>query len=166
MEYTFLTNQLDILNILINDSSISLKSIQNLKLLDNYIEFEIERRAFENVTRKKTLFWTKTYLTGKTSLIRIENVNELIVSGLTEQFMCNHFIVDFANNSHVELTIESTFGLKINLKTNSHFIIKLHDLKDSNFGKGTLGGIIGYTKDEWRNLLIKENYISSVDKDL
>jgi hypothetical protein len=163
MVYTFRTNQLHIFNVLFFDSSISLQSIETLKLVDNYVEFEVERRAFENVTREKKLFGHSTNLKGVTSTIRIENVSELSVSGLTEQFMCNHFFVDAETDSKGEINIESVFGLKINLRPKGDFIIKLSDIKDSDFGNGTLGGICGYTKEEWRHYLVKEKYINPSD---
>jgi hypothetical protein len=158
MEYTFRPDQLDIFNILIDDASISLESIQNLKRVDNYVEFEIERRTFENVTRKRKLFRNVTYLKGKTSIVRIENVSDINVTGLTEKFMCNHFLVEAELNSEGELQIASAFGLIINLKTSSEFIIKLSDIKDSEFGKGTVGGQIGYTPEEWTRLLDEQGY--------
>jgi hypothetical protein len=158
MEYTFRLDQLDIFNILIDHASISLESIQNLKRVDNYVEFELERRTFENVTRKKKLFRNVTYLNGKTSVVRIENVSDINVTGLTEQFMCNHFLVEAALNPEGELQIDSVFGLIISLKTSSEFIIKLRDIKDSEFGKGKVLRQIGYTSEEWTKLLKEQGY--------
>jgi hypothetical protein len=166
MEYIFRIDQLDILNTLIDDASISLKSIENLKLVDNYIEFEIERRTFENVTRKKKLFWNFTYLNGKTSIIHIENVSELSISGLREEFNSNHLINSMEINPNGELIVETVFGLFIKMKTNSEFIIKLKDIKDSEFGKGKVNGVIGYTKEEWRNNLIIRSYINPKEETL
>ena len=166
MEYTFRNNQLDILNTLIYDASISLKNIEDLKLVDNYVEFEIDRRTFENVTRKKKLFWNFTYLKGKTSIIHIENVIELTVSGLREEFNSNYFINSMEINPNGELIIETVFGLFIKMKTNSEFIIKLKDIKDSEFGKGKVNGFIGHTKEEWRNYLMSKSYINPKDETL
>ena len=72
MEYTFHIDQLEILNRLIFDASIDLDDIEKLNLVNSCLEFEIKRRTFENVTRRKKLFWTFTYLNGMTSIIPFE----------------------------------------------------------------------------------------------
>jgi hypothetical protein len=62
MAYTFKIDQIEILNQLIFDASIDFEEIQNLLLLENMeletsVKLELERRAFENVTRKSSLFF-------------------------------------------------------------------------------------------------------------
>ena len=158
MKYTFRQDQVVIFNELIYDSSISLKSIENLVLVDNYLEFEIERRTFENVTRDKQLLFNYTYLNGKTSIVRFENVSDLVVTGLAEPFMTNHFINGITSIENNILTIETAFGLEIKMKTNASTTIYLVDLKDSDYGKGTINGIAGFTEIEWTDFLKKEKY--------
>ncbi len=52
MEYKFNSKHLNIINVLIFDGSIDYENISDLKLENGKLVFEIERRAFENSTRK------------------------------------------------------------------------------------------------------------------
>lgn len=160
MEYSFTIDQLEILNRLIFDASIDLEDIEKLHLENSSLEFEIERRTFESVTRRKKLFWTFTYLNGITSIIRFENVNELTVSGLTEKFKHNHFINGVRIDEDGKLAIESIYGLIIKMNFSEKTKIYLKDISEIKLNKGTVGGKSGFTADEWTDFLKAKNYVS------
>ncbi|MES2284923.1 MAG: hypothetical protein V4547_04480 [Bacteroidota bacterium] len=161
MEYIFRIDQIEILNRLIFDASIDLVDIEQLKLVDSSLEFEIERRAFENVTRQKKTFWTVTYLSGMTSKIRFENVNQLSVSGLKEEFKHNHFIAGITIKKDGSLIVETVYGLIIKMEISEKTVIYLKDIRESKFGKGKVGGKSGFTSDEWTAFLKEKNYIET-----
>ena len=112
MEYIFRTDQIEILNQLIFDASINLNNIEKLQLIDSSIGFEVERRAFESVSRKKILFWTLTFLSGKTSFLRFENVSDLVVSKLLDKKdIHNDFINEITIDNCGKIIIESVYNI-------------------------------------------------------
>jgi hypothetical protein len=165
MAYTFKIDQIEILNQLIFDASIDFEEIQNLLLLENMeletsVKLELERRAFENVTRKSSLFLTTTELNGKISSISFEHISKLTISGLNDQFHCNHFINGLTFDQNQNLNLTTAFGLSIDLYSTENTLIHLTDLQDSDFGKGTfLKKTIGFTTEEWETYLKDKNYL-------
>lgn len=159
MKYIFRTDQIEILNRLVFDASIDLDDLEKLKLVDSSLGFEIERRTFESVTRKKKLFWTLTYLCGETTFIRFENVDQLVVSGLQDKHKHNHFINKISIDNDGKLVIESVYDLNITMNVSEKTRIYLTDIKESKFGNGTVGGKVGFTKDEWTTYLKEKNYL-------
>ncbi len=117
MEYIFRIDQIEILNQLIFDASIDLVDIEQLTLVEFSLEFKIERRTFENVTRQKKIFGTFSYLNGMTSLIRFENVDQFSVSGQKEESKHNYFIAGITIDNDGNLIIETVNGIIIKMKT-------------------------------------------------
>ncbi|MCF8321950.1 MAG: hypothetical protein K9I26_02270 [Flavobacterium sp.] len=149
MEYIFRTDQIEILNQLIFDSSIDLNNIEKLQLIDSSVGFEVERRVFESVARKKILFWTQTYLSGKTSFLRFENVSDLVVSKLFDKKDINNdFINEITIDNCRKIIIESVYDFRITMIASEKTRIYLTDIKESKFGRGKVGGKVGFTKDE------------------
>lgn len=137
------------INYLIFDASVQFEDIQNLSI-DKPIEFKIERRCFENVKRKRFLFWTRTSFGGKTSIFRLSGVSKIELEGVDETFTDNHFINELtfcSERNALELT--TCFGLSVKFTLSENFHGELIDLKDSNFGAGQILGSKGFTKDEW-----------------
>lgn len=149
MVYKIDIENLEILNHLLFDASIEFDDLQNLSI-DKPIEIEVERRCFENVKRRKFLFWTSTNFTGKTSLIRLSGVADFELDGVDDRFKNNHFIneINFDAQSNV-LGLSTAFGLRVKFRVGKDFRGELIDLKDSDFGAGSLFGSKGFTKDEW-----------------
>jgi hypothetical protein len=149
MVYRIDLEDLESLNHLLFDASVKFEDLKNLST-DKPIEFEVERRCFENVKRKKFLFWTSTYFGGKTSLIRLSGVKEIILEGIDDTFKDNHFINEITYNPiNNSLEIETVFGLTVKFILSSDFHGELQDIRDSKFGAGGLLGSKGFTKDEW-----------------
>ena len=160
MEYIFRTDQIEILNQLIFDASINLNNIEKLQLIDSSIGFEVERRAFESVSRKKILFWTLTFLSGKTSFLRFENVSDLVVSKLLDKKdIHNDFINEITIDNCGKIIIESVYDFRITMIASEKTRIYLTDIKESKFGRGKVGGKVGFTKDEWLIYLNEKNYL-------
>ena len=149
MVYRIDIENLEDLNHLLFDASVQFEDLENLSP-DKPIEFEVERRCFENVKRKKFLFWTSTYFGGKTSLIRLSGVKEIILEGVDDTFKDNHFINKITyisiNNA---LEIETVLGLTIKFILGSDFHGELEDIRDSEFGAGGCCGNKGFTIEEW-----------------
>jgi hypothetical protein len=158
MKYIFRTNQLEILNHIIFDASIDLDEIEKMILTSSALEFEIERRTLENVTREKNIFGTFTLVSGMTSIIRFENVENLVVSGLTEQFKHNHFIDSLNVDKDGKMTLLTVYGLLVKMDITEKTRIILKDIKGSEYGKGRIGGKSGFTADEWIDFLNENNY--------
>lgn len=162
--YNFKIDQIEILNQLIFDASIDFEEIQKLLALQNTelkspVEFELERRTFENVTRGGNFFIKTTELKGKFSSISFENISKLTISGLTDRFHCNHFLNGITIDQNQNLNLTTAFGLNIYLNTTENTLIHLTDLYDSDFGKGTfLKKTIGFTAEEWKKYLKDKNY--------
>ena len=158
MEYKFNSKHLNIINVLIFDGSIDYENISGLKLENGKLVFEIERRAFENSTRK----WVKnnitTYYGGKKSILTFNDVLSFSVleSG---KYQYNHFIdmIEFVDKN--QIVLYTTFA-KIILNVKEYFTITLKDIEDSDFGKGSLSGIKFFTNEEWLEYLKKEDYPS------
>lgn len=158
MEYTFDINQLEILNRLVFDASFDLLNSEDIVLTDSTLEFELERRAFENVTRKKSFFGTSTVLTGQTSTIRFENVDNLTIEGVDENSY-NHFIDKILIDKEGKLAIWSrSSSVAISMTYAEKTKIYLKDIKASDFGRGTVGYNCGFTADEWSAFLKEKNY--------
>ena len=161
MEYFFRTDQLEILNHLIFDSSIDIDNLEKISSLDTSVEFEIERRTLENVTRKRKIIGTVTILNGMTSLIRFEQIDNLSVSGLSENYRHNHFLDSIELDNDGKLKIKSVNGLLIQMNTSKKTKIILLDLRESEFGKGKVFGKTGFTADEWTEYLKEKSYSDS-----
>ena len=160
MEYIFRTDQIEILNQLIFDASICLDDIEKLKLIDSIVGFEVERRKFESVTRRKIIFWNITYLSGKSSFLRFENVSDLVISKLiNKKDSSNDFINEILIDNDGKLIIESVNDFFITMKVSEKTRIYLTDIKESKFGSGKVGGKVGFTKDEWTRYLNEKNYL-------
>ena len=149
MIYKIDVEDLASINHLIFDASVQFEDLQNLSI-EKPIVFEIERRCFENVKRKKFLFWTSTSFGGKTSAIKLSGVSKIELEGIDERFKDNHFIneitYDASNNI---LALKTVFGLSIKFTVSKDFWGELVDLKDSSFGAGKLLGSKGFTEEEW-----------------
>ncbi|WP_344789442.1 hypothetical protein [Postechiella marina] len=159
MTYTFDINQLHILNTLIFDSSIEYSDLKS-ELKNGTVEYTIERRTFENVTREKNLLGTKTKYSGKSSILKFSGIKSISISKGNDIFKDNHFIQNIELNSEknvVELT--TTFGITVKFNVSDLFSLELIDLNDSEFGKGTSSGKHGFTKEEWNEYLKKEKYV-------
>jgi hypothetical protein len=161
MEYFFRTDQLEILNHLIFDASIDIDDIEKISSADTSVEFEIERRTLENVIRKKIITGTITILNGMTSIIRFEQIDNLLVSGLSENFRHNHFLNSIELDKTGKLKIKSINGLLIQMDTSKKTKIILMDIRESEFGKGQVFGKSGFTSDEWTEYLKEKSYSDS-----
>ncbi|MEQ6117962.1 hypothetical protein [Reichenbachiella sp. MALMAid0571] len=156
MVYEFDISQLHILSILVFDASIE---PDELKIQPNngQLNFSIERRTFEAVKRSKWLFWNRTKFNGKSSRLQLNGVANCNLLNLEKPISGNDFINNFkydGTNNLVELTTALGRVLRINPETS--FMAKLEDLTDSDFGKGTSSGKLGFTEHEWLEYLKKE----------
>jgi hypothetical protein len=158
MEYIFRIDQLEILNHLIFDASIDLDDIEKMSLVNSSVQFEVERRTLENVTRQKKFWGTVTLLSGMTSLLRFENVSGLTVSGLTDQFKHNHFVDSLSLDKDGKLMLTTVYGLIVKMDVSERTRIILRDLRESEYGKGRVGGKSGFTADEWTDFLNEKKY--------
>ncbi|PTX18810.1 hypothetical protein C8N40_10599 [Pontibacter mucosus] len=121
------------------------------------ITFQIERRCFENVKRKRFLFWTSTSFGGKTSAITLSGVTKIELEGIDERFKDNHFIQQFTYDAVNDvLALHTVFGLTVKFTIGKDFQGELADLKDSSFGAGILLGSKGFTEEEWEMLKINQ----------
>jgi hypothetical protein len=156
MEYKFNLYQLQILNRLVFDASFDLRLPEVIIQKNNFLQLELERRTFENVTRTKTCFITKTKLSGQTSTIRFENVSDIYIDRKTE-IIANDFLDKILIDTKGKLSIISrTSPVKITMNVTEKTIIYLKDIRESNFGSGIVYGKSGFTKDEWI-VFLKEN---------
>lgn len=115
MIYKIDVADLESINHLIFDASVQFEDLQSLSI-EKPIAFEIERRCFERVKRKKFLFWTSTSFGGKTSAIRLSGVSKIELEGIDERFRDNHFINDITfDATNNVLALNTVFGLSINL---------------------------------------------------
>ncbi|MBK9670901.1 MAG: hypothetical protein IPO70_01330 [Bacteroidetes bacterium] len=135
--------------------------MEKISSLDTSVEFEIERRTLENVTRKRKIIGTVTILNGMTSLIRFEQIDNLSVSGLSENYRHNHFLDSIELDNDGKLKIKSVNGLLIQMNTSKKTKIILLDLRESEFGKGKVFGKTGFTADEWTEYLKEKSYSDS-----
>ncbi|MBX0332385.1 hypothetical protein K3G39_03965 [Pontibacter sp. HSC-14F20] len=153
MVYKIDLEDLESLNHLLFDASVEFEKLENLSI-DTPIEIEIERRCFENVKRKKFLFWTSTSFGGKTSILKLSGVKEIVLEGVNERFTDNHFIDRIIFNPKSKaLEIATVFGLTVKFILGSGFQGELVDIRDSNFGAGSLFGSKGFTEEEWEDHL-------------
>ncbi|WP_299707816.1 hypothetical protein [uncultured Pontibacter sp.] len=149
MVYKIDLEDLESLNHLLFDASVKFEDLENLSI-DKPIEIEVERRCFKNVKRKKFLFWTSTSFGGKTSLIKLSGIKEIVLEGEDDKFKDNHFIdVITFNPTSKALEIATVFGLTVKFILGSGFQGELADIGDSDFGAGGLFGSKGFTKEEW-----------------
>lgn len=91
MIYKIDVEDLESINHLIFDASVQFEDLQSLSI-EAPITFQIERRCFENVKRKRFLFWTSTSFGGKTSAITLSGVTKIELEGIDERFKDNQFI--------------------------------------------------------------------------
>lgn len=152
----FSNKTLELLNILVFDASIDveqIREIENNKSDDKQVDFFIERRSFENVVRKKTIFGYKTFLSGFYSKLSLIGYDRLTVNkAIKKTGFENDFIIKFHFNVQSNLLILKTasFGDLLKIKTDNNFRITLVDIDSSNFGKGKVKGFIGFTQEEWQ----------------
>jgi len=157
MNYVFDISNLEILNHLIFDSSFDFdEMIENQNR--EYFEIELERRALENVKRKKGLLGSKTRFGGRLSLLKISGFENMEISGIKENFKDNHFINGIYKNDKYEIEISSNFGLEVKLEPQKDLKIELVDLGKSDFGQGVLLGEKGFTESEWKEYLKEKKY--------
>ncbi len=149
MIYKINESNLEVINHLIFDASVQLDDLKKLSI-DKPIEFEIERRCFEDVKRTYFLFWTTTSFGGKTSLIRLSGVSKIEFEGLEEEFSDNHFINELTFNANSKvLELNTSFGTSVKFSFSNELDGELTDMKNSSFGAGQLFGSKGFTKEEW-----------------
>ncbi|GGG01889.1 hypothetical protein [Pontibacter amylolyticus] len=149
MVYQIDLQDLESLNHLIFDASVEFEDLEKLSI-ESPIELKLERRSFENVKRKKFLFWSSTTFDGKTSLLKLHGVKDIQLEGIDDRFKNNHFINEIAFNSlDNALELKTVFGLRIKFVLDSGFRGELIDIGDSDFGTGSLFGSKGFTKNEW-----------------
>lgn len=153
MVYKIDLRDLESLNHLLFDGSVEFEDLENLST-DKPIEIEVERRCFENVKRKKFLFWTSTSFGGKTSLLKLTGVKKIVLEGVDDRFKDNHFIDELIfNPTSNTLEIATVFGLTAKFILGSSFQGELVDIRDSDFGAGSLFGSKGFTEEEWEDHL-------------
>lgn len=151
MVYQIDLQDLESLNHLIFDASVEFEDLEKLSI-DSPIELKLERRCFENVKRKKFLFWSSTTFGGKISLLKLHGVKDIQLEGIDDTFKDNHFIneivFNFPDNA---LELATVFGLKVKFILGSGFRGELIDIGNNDFGAGSLFGSKGFTKKEWVN---------------
>ena len=159
MDYNFDKNTLEIINVLIFDASINVEDLRNLKPQET-IQFEIERRPFEDVKRKKFLFWNRTFYKGKLSRLIINGVLNVSISDEDKE-PSNVFVYDLIYNSSSEtLKLFTASRVLVEFKVLPDFNGQLIDIRDSKFGSnGSSIGKFGFTKEEWYDILREKNYI-------
>ena len=162
MNYVFDISNLEILNHLIFDSSFDFEEIMENDSPENF-EIKLERRAFENVERKKGLLGTRTKFDGRLSLLNLSGFKNLRIEGVKEDFKDNHFLNEIYENEKGEIELTSTFGLIIKFEPQKDFKIELLDIGESSFGKGGLLGKKGFTKTEWSEYLKEKEYAPQQD---
>jgi len=149
MNYRITESTLETINYLVFDASVQLDDLKKLTI-DKPVEFEIERRCLENVTRKRFLFWTTTSFGGKTSLIKLIDVSKITFEGLQEEFSDNHFINELTYSTGSKtLELNTSFGLSVKFTFSDELKGELIDIKDSDFGAAQLIGSKGFTEEEW-----------------
>ena len=158
MNYVFDTNNIDILNHLIFDSSVEYADVI-ASLDETPLVLDLERRTFENVTRKKGLIGTTTHYLGRRSELCIYRLRRATVKGADDRFKDNHFINEITVNRESNAArLTTCFGLELALEFDNDFTIELIDKGESEFGKGSSLGKHGFTKDEWKEYLRKKKY--------
>lgn len=159
MKYKFDISHLEILNVLTFDSSVEISDLQK-QPVNGQIEFEIQRRTFEDVIRTKFLFWETTKYKGCASILRFIGLNKTKLNGIDEGHKVNHFLNEIRfNENDVCFELITSFGLSVLLYTEPNFTIELENIRESNFGKGSSFGRHGFTKVEWEEYLIEKNYV-------
>ncbi len=151
-QYSFSKQNIDLLNDLIFDSSIDISESYNSIILNERFTLNIERRVFEDVSRKKILFFNKTFIKGSFSNLIIypvynirynmssnsNNLNNDFINNLTYNEIGNIININTIHNANA-----------IELHVNDAFNIILVDISESDFGKGICFGKVGYTIKEW-----------------
>ena len=158
MNYVFDIDNFDILNRLIFDSSVEYEDV--IASLDkNPLVLELERRTFENVTRKKGLIGTTTHYLGRRSELCIYGLKRATVKSADERFKNNHFINEITVNQDSNVArLTTSFGLELMLEFDKYLTIKLIDKGESEVGKGSSRGKHGFTEDEWEEYLKEKKY--------
>lgn len=158
MNYVFDIDNLDILNHLIFDSSVEYENIVE-SLEKDLIVLDLERRTFENVTRKKQLLGTTTYYEGRKSKLCIRGLKRATLKNVDERFKDNHFIDEITvNGKDKTAQLTTAFGLELTLDFGKDFLITLDDKGESEFGRGSSLGRHGFTQDEWDKYLKEKKY--------
>ena len=155
----FSNKTLELLNILVFDASIDVEQIRKIeknKSKCKQIDIYIERRSFENVVRKKTLFGYKTFLSGFYSKLSLIEYGQLMVN---KAIKTTDFENDFISEIFFEVQSKSLIiktalaGDLLKIKTNKNFRIFLTDIESSNYGEGVVNSFVGYTQEEWEEKL-------------
>ncbi|NJO81436.1 MAG: hypothetical protein HC828_00875 [Blastochloris sp.] len=157
MNYVFDILNLEILNRLVFDSSFDFEEMMENRGRETF-EIQLDRRAFENVSRTKGLFGTRTRFDGRLSLLQLTGFKNLRIEGIKENFKDNHFLNEIYENEKKEIVMASNFGLVVKLEPSPHLRIELLDKGHSDFGKGGLFGKKGFTKHEWTEYLKEKKY--------
>lgn len=161
MNYKFDKDSLEVINRMIFDASVNVEDLSNLKVQDK-IQFELERRTFEDVERKKFLFWDRTVFKGKLSQLIINGVRGIMINNENKKSSSNVFVQELVYENSSETLKLITTELTFELNVSSNLTGELIDIKDSSFGaKGLSIGRFGFTKQEWADYLHEKNYHAS-----
>jgi hypothetical protein len=160
MTYSFNKNQIAILNILVFDADIICDDLKNLKLTNSSLEFNIERREFENVRRSKRIFWTRTFLAWKKSILQFKNVKDFQITIGDDLKISDCSILKISSKTSCQLDLNTTLGSTITIDFFNDPMIELTDIIEADRHDGIVLGSVGYTKDEWIKYLEQEKYIT------
>jgi hypothetical protein len=160
MDYSFDINNLEIINHLIYDSAMNPADV---KLADNgTVELMLERKAFEDVERKKFLFWNKTFWKGRRSLLQLHGVKKIRILHTDEQFKDdNHFIDGLMYDPIMEIVeLITAFGMTVEMEITDQFRCSLVDAGPSESGNGSSIGKVSFTTEEWKAYLQEMEYVT------
>jgi hypothetical protein len=158
MAYNFDINNLDILNHLIFASSMS---PGELKLADDgTMEITLDRRALEDVERKKFLWWNTTKWKGRKSVLKFFGVKSIKVLDTDEKAdEDNHYIDGLVYDPVMGiLELITSFGMTVEFDITDHFYCRLTDIGESDAGSGSCLGKASFTKEEWKTYLKEMEY--------
>jgi hypothetical protein len=158
MAYNFDINNLDILNHLIFDSSMSPGELK--VAADGTMEITLDRRALEDVERKKFLWWNKTKWKGRKSLLKFYGVKSINVLHTDEKVKDDNHFIDGLVYDPVMAILEliTSFGMTVEFDITDQFYCTLTDIGESDFGNGSCLGKASFTKEEWKAYLKKMEY--------
>ena len=149
----FNNNTIDLLNELVLDASLRFDQFEPRNKGDNEFELSVERRVVENVKRNKILCFHRTIYTGMQSVLKFESVMKICTAPTVGKFNSeNDFIsgikYDAASNI---INVETIMNGSIcEILVAPDFQISIQDIEESEYGRGTAYGKLGYTSDEWR----------------
>jgi hypothetical protein len=158
MTYSFNINQIETLNILTFDANINCDDLKNLKLTNSSLEFNIERREFENVRRSKCIFWTRTFLVWKESVLQFKNVKNFKITIGNDFKISDCSISKIISKNSFQIDLNTTHGSIISIDFFNDPMIELTDIKESDRHDGVILGSSGFTKDEWEKYLEQKKF--------